>query len=132
MIGDDFNNITIYATNLVKCTFKNPPSGKKNLTGFFKLCRQYLIKEIVNYQPNLLLTLGEPAHQLFLELIKDKSSIRPKMKDAIKEGFHEVEVNGTRFIYSPSLHITTYRVADTYGKTIQQFKDALRKSITNY
>jgi hypothetical protein len=37
-------------------------------------CNKYLVEEIGQYQPDLLLTFGEPTHKLFCTIIKDTPS----------------------------------------------------------
>lgn len=45
----DFSRLTLYATNLVKCSFDEPPSrkgGLEFLRPYFENCRDHLAKEI--------------------------------------------------------------------------------------
>jgi len=127
---DKFDKLTLYATNTVKCLLNKPPSsdkkdGLKILRPYFKNCKRYLIEEITLFKPDYLITLGEPAHILFLDICQEKKMIKRSMKDAFTGDFINVNVNGTKFKYSPCLHISTYRVADTYGKRIDLYKEQL-------
>jgi hypothetical protein len=56
LLGDKFENIDIYATNVVKCTFINGlPTEREGLTAlkfllpFFNNCKEHLFNEIYNY-----------------------------------------------------------------------------------
>ena len=128
--ADTFEAITKYATNVVKCTFDKTPQNKSTLERFFKNCKGYLEKEITTFKPDLVLTFGEPAHQLFRTLLEPSSTeIEPKMKNALNGNFPEVSIKNTTFKYSPSLHIQTYRVANTYGSAVENFTNNLREYI---
>src|SRR5262249_2664433 len=62
---DNFRAFTIYATNLVKCSFPRPPSklgGLKFLEPYFQNCKEYIGIELLSFKPSLVLTFGEPAH----------------------------------------------------------------------
>jgi len=127
----NFEQSEIYATNLIKCTFPTPPStrGKEEvLAPYFNCCEQHLLKEIENYRPTVVLTLGEPAHKLFLTKIQSDEIIATAMNKAFTGKFYRVKVNSTGFDYSPCLHIKTFRVAETYGDKVKMFK----KGIANY
>lgn len=137
LFGKKFDNIDIYATNVVKCVFKNGlPTERKDekainfLQKFFNNCQEHLINEITAYKPDYIVSFGEPAHQLLTQLFKsDKTTIPFKMKDAYSCGFLDmyIESNGSKihFKYSPCLHVTTFRVADTYGDMVKDFKTTL-------
>ena len=51
------------------------------------------------------------------------------MKDDFTGNFIKVRLNNIEFYYSPCLHIKTYRVAETYGKQVFDFKEGLNKKI---
>lgn len=131
MFGEhNFGKLTIYATNIVKCTFSQPPSvsqqgGLKFLQPYFENCKEYLLTEIQQYQPTLVMTLGEPAHKLFRSIISDMDRIDEAMKFAFTGNFVPVMVGSTEFSYSPCLHIKTFRVAETYGQGVSTFKEGL-------
>jgi uracil-DNA glycosylase len=136
VFGDKLNNIDIYATNAVKCTFAGDlPSERKGVTGhkflsnYFHECKMHLINEIVNYKPDFVVSFGEPAHMLLTEHLLMPKSIPAKMISAFTGNFHDtfIEVNNEKisFKYSPCLHITTFRVADTYGERVKTFKSTL-------
>jgi len=47
-----FYDVTIYATNLIKCSFSKPPTllgGQNFIKKYFNKCKSYLINEISNY-----------------------------------------------------------------------------------
>ncbi len=126
----NFERMQLYATNVVKCSFQNPPStdrrgGFRFLEPYFENCKRYLYAEIVAYKPDLALTFGEPAHRHFCGVLDDRSPVPDKMKDAFSGQFFRVRVNGMAFRYSPSLHIKTFRVAETYGQSVSAFKEGL-------
>lgn len=120
IFGENFDNLTIYATNLVKCTFFSPPStrdvGSVNfLKPYFENCKDYLMEEINNYRPDIVLTLGEPTHKLFCLFFDKANTIQLKMKEAFTGEFMKIKTDLLEFDYSPCLHIKTFRVAETYG-----------------
>jgi len=124
----NFEQSEIYATNLIKCTFPTPPStrGKEEvLAPYFDCCQQYLLKEIENYKPTVVLTLGEPAHKLFLTKVQSDEIIPTAMNKAFTGRFYRVKVNSIPFDYSPCLHIKTFRVAETYGDKVKTFKNGI-------
>ncbi|NHK29702.1 MAG: hypothetical protein FK730_00020 [Asgard group archaeon] len=133
--SDNFNKIEIYATKLVKCQFENPPTTSqegalKFLRPRFDNCKKYLFKEIKNFMPEIVLTLGESAHILFsaeLEILD--GTINGSMKVDFKGQFYKVRIKETKFYYSPCLHIKTFRVAETYGKQVIEFKNELKKRL---
>lgn len=131
-----FNSFTIYATNIVKCTFPNPPSksgGKHFLKPYFENCKNYLEQEVLNFRPNLILSFGEPAHRYFSSMFDNSEKIGSTMQSAFGNDvkFFKAKIKGCEFSYSPSLHIKTFRVAETYGKKIEKFKKALKSEIAN-
>ena len=124
---DVFQSFTLYATNLVKCSFDTPPSssekgGVKFLEGYFTKCKEYLLLEINQFKPDCVFTLGEPTHKYFIKMLQKQEDIPIDMKDSFGRGFYKIELNGFSFDYSPCLHIQTYHVAETYGEKIQEFK----------
>ncbi|MCK4260525.1 MAG: uracil-DNA glycosylase family protein [Halanaerobiales bacterium] len=123
--ADMFDRITIYATNLVKCSFEQPPSKKVGL--FFEQCKEHLFKEIVFYKPDLVLTFGQNTHQLFRRILTNNHNVPHTMKEAFTGEFFKVSIDDVAFDYSPCLHIKTYRVSETYGKKIAEFKNSLEK-----
>jgi uracil-DNA glycosylase family 4 len=129
----NFDSVEIYATNLVKCQFSKPPSqsgGKTFLEIRFKNCKSYLYSEIEKYKPTLILTFGEPAHFLFSKELKVlNGQLKSKMKNDFNGNFVRAKINNTEFDYSPCLHITTFRVAETYGDSIKEFKSKLAERL---
>ncbi len=133
---ENFSSIEIYATNLVKCQFEQPPSlSSKGALNFLKpryeLCKAYLKEEISNFKPDIVLTLGESAHILFSKEIENISGkLSGKMKDDFTGTFVKAKINDIEFFYSPCLHIKTFRVAETYGKQVIDFKNGLKEILT--
>ncbi|MFC2134443.1 uracil-DNA glycosylase family protein [Bacteroidota bacterium] len=126
----NFDSITIYATNVVKCTFSQRPSvlkkgGRELLNTCFSNCREYLIKEILMYSPDLILSLGEPSHELFLKSVTGNIPLR--MKDAFSGKFYEITIENFQTHYSPCLHIQTFRVAEKYGVSVNNFKKLIKE-----
>ena len=132
---ENFKKIELYATNLVKCQFGNPPTASqegalKFLKPRFEKCKKYLFKEIEKFKPMIVLTLGESAHKLFakeLEIIDGQISF--KMKEDFKGEFYNARLKNITFEYSPCLHIKTFRVAETYGRQVFDFKKKLLERI---
>jgi len=123
-----FDSLTLYATNLVKCGFRELPSrlgGLKFLRAYFANCKDHLAEEISMFQPTLVVTLGEPAHQLFITTLDNREDIEEDMKGAFTGRFVKAKFRATEFDYSPCLHIKTFRVAETYGDKLKRFKRGL-------
>lgn len=123
-----YDSMTIYATNAVKCTFATPPSSRHEgglhfLRPYYLNCRAYLLEEITRFRPDLAITLGEPAHRLFVESLDNRDQIPNAMQQAFTGRFFDAKVGGVRFAYSPCLHISTFRVAETYGASVVRFKE---------
>jgi uracil-DNA glycosylase len=130
VFGAEFGSLTIYATNLVKCNFNKLPShmgGVNFLKPYFFKCKTYLITEVKSFKPTLVITLGEPTHQLFRTLLNNKDEIPNSMRQAFTGRFFKTLLEDVSFEYSPCLHIKTYRVAQTYGNAIREFQVGLRK-----
>jgi len=128
--ADNFRSLTLYATNLVKCSFDKPPSTTKHggfmfLQPYFHNCRGYLLDEISRFQPTLVLTLGEPTHRLFRTMLDGHVEIADEMKEAFTGKFVRVSLETIEFDYSPCLHIKTFRVAEVYGNRVTRFKKGL-------
>lgn len=127
---ENLNKYTVYATNLIKCTFPQPPSkykGKEFLRPYFDCCKSHLISEVQNYKPTLVISFGEPAHRYFTSIFDNKTAIKDDMQSAFGVGdkFFKAKVGEITFDYSPSLHIKTFRVAEVYGEKIKKFKATL-------
>jgi len=121
----------LYATNLVKCGFRELPSGQggiKFLRPYFDNCKDHLVEEVSRFQPTLALTLGEAAHRLFITTLDNRDDIADRMKVAFTGKFLRAQFRGIEFDYSPCLHIQTFRVAHTYGDRLKGFK----KGLTDY
>lgn len=133
VFGEALKRISIYATNLVKCKlskelFDRKKGGIKFLSQYFEHCQEHLTKEILKYKPDYAVTLGEPAHKLFIDILDNKESFNKEMKDAFIGELKPARLNGFQFQYSPLLHIQTYRVAVTYGKKVIDFKNMISKT----
>jgi uracil-DNA glycosylase len=121
-----FATLTIYATNVVKCSLQIPPSRRPEgalnyLTPFFANCKDYLRQELLAFQPDLVLAFGASAHQLFLGLLE--GTVPPaRMREAFGAKLYSVSVGGLVFKYAPCLHITTFRVAQGYGDAVREFR----------
>jgi len=132
---ENFNRIEIYATNLVKCQFDKPPTlstggALKFLQPRFAFCKEYLLMEIQQFKPDIVLTLGESAHKLFSKEIEvNDGELKGKMKNDFTGDFFEAELNNVKFQYSPCLHIKTFRVAETYGKQVFDFRNGLNNKL---
>ena len=130
-----FDSVKLYATNLVKCTLNAPPGtnskDKTILQSCFVKCKSYLVKEIELFKPDLIITFGEPTHKLFSTLIDNSASHVYTMQNDFIGQFQEVTLNGLNFLYSPCLHIKTFRVAKVYGEKIKLFKGSLAAVLTD-
>ncbi len=128
LLGEqNFDRVTLYATNLVKCTFEQKPSSVqggalKFLRPYFEHCKHHLIEEIQSYQPDFVLTLGEAAHKLFVSILDNSTDFADTMQGAFTGDFLQASIGECHFDYSPSLHISTWRVAEVYGDGVKKFK----------
>lgn len=88
-------------------------------------------QEVINFKPSLVMTFGEPAHRYFSSMFDNSEEIGCTMQSAFgnTEILFKAKIDGFEFRYSPSLHIKTFRVAEIYGKKIENFKIALKKDI---
>jgi len=132
--ADNLAKFTIYATNIIKCTFPKPPStyrGRNFLLPYFENCKKHLQKEVINFYPTLILTFGEPSHYYFTSLFDNADEIGTTMQSAFGagKGFFKAKIKDVEFFYSPSLHIKTFRVAEVYGDRVKNFKEALKNII---
>lgn len=132
-IGIDMDQLTVYATNVVKCTFDNMPTRQgipalRFLEPFYTNCQNHLKNEIELFKPNVILTFGESAHILFIRLLENYPQNKYKMTKAYDGVFEQAKMkdSDTIFHYSPCLHIKTFRVAITYGDKAQRFKKEIR------
>jgi uracil-DNA glycosylase len=127
---DAFDSLRIYATNLVKCTLDSPPGADRRgnliLRNCFNKCKNHLIKEIVLYKPAYVISFGEPTHKLFTTLLEESTYPEPSMQRDFGAQFKRVSLNGSSFLYSPCLHIKTFKVAEVYGDKVKQFKTELK------
>ncbi len=128
--AENFRSLTLYATNLVKCSFSKPPStttegGLRFLQPYFQNCKAYLLEELLNFRPDLVLTLGEPAHKLFISILDNHNDIPDSMQAAFTGHFTKARLKEFEFDYSPCLHIKTFRVAEVYGESVKKFKQGI-------
>jgi len=128
---NSFQEIELYATNVVKCPVKRESSTSLKrvlslLQPCFDNCKNYLIKEIINFKPTIVLTFGEPAYKIFVSILDNNDLSKDSMKEAFTGDFIKASVRNVSFQYSPCLHIKTYRVADTYGKKVEGFRNNLQ------
>lgn len=113
----------VYATNLIKCTFRDEPriiagnvSGDKDnkavkefLAPFFNYCKGYFVEELEEVKPRLLISFGEVPHQFIVnKLDLTKQNVKPKMKDAFGN-IYQVNVHGSNFCYSPCIRVVARR-----------------------
>lgn len=122
-----FQEAELYATNVVKCPVKRESSTSLKrvlslLQPCFDNCKNYLIKEITNFKPSIVVTFGEPAHKLFISILDNNYLFEDSMKKAFTGEFIKASVRNVSFQYSPCLHIKTYRVAETYGTQVDTFR----------
>lgn len=135
LLGDNaFNRITIYATNVVKCSFPKPPSdmgGYRFLKPYSNNCRRHLVQEVACFRPALVISLGEPSHKIFRAMLDKPELTDEAMQDAFTGNFAQVSIEGVHFAYTPCLHIQTFRVAETYGSRVMAFREGLKQHLSN-
>jgi uracil-DNA glycosylase len=138
LLGEEnFRSATLYATNIVKCLFKSPPTKNPEgaysfLQPYFEHCRSYLREEVQRFRPDLILSFGEAAHRHFISLFDPTHTIPSRMQGAFTGTFANASIGGAKFLYSPCLHITTFRVAETYGDSVKNFRRGIRTSFESF
>jgi uracil-DNA glycosylase len=130
-----FDTFTLYATNLVKCTLEQSPSDNSNATkvlqNYFRYCQSYIVREISLFKPDFVISFGEPAHELFFEILSEPGDLTSSMRKAFTGTFNKVRVGETSFLYSPCLHIRTFVIADIYGEQTKEFKMNIKRYFHN-
>jgi len=126
----------IYATDLIKCRFPNNQTPKiisqshgvkmrDFLTPFFLNCRRWLIQELRDIHPRIVLSFGEPVHQL---LIQEFSWTVPiGMKDAFGN-MYIVGLFHDNVYYIPCIHINSKRHPH-YRNRWNGFIQSLKKTV---
>jgi uracil-DNA glycosylase family 4 len=126
----------IYATDLVKCRFPNNQTPKvikeshdipmkEFLTPFFFNCRQWLFQEIRDFHPKIVVSFGEPVHQLLVE--EFMWPVPTRMKDAFGDVF-DVRLFNDNIYYAPCIHINSKRHShyrNLWNKFIQRLKETV-------
>ena len=126
----------VYATDLVKCHFpdnqtpkaiseKHGISMKDFLYPFFRNCRRWFLQEVQEIRPKILLSFGEPVHQLLTEEFGWAVPIR--MKDAFSN-IYEVRLQGDNTLYAPCVHINSKGHVH-YKKLWNRFIQNLREAV---
>jgi uracil-DNA glycosylase family 4 len=136
VFGDSiFKASTLYATNLVKCTLEPSPSENSNplklLQTYFRYCQTYILREISLFKPDIVLSFGETAHELFFEILSDNGELTSSIKKDFTGSFSKVRVGKTSFLYSPCLHIRTFMIADVYGEKTKEFRMNIKRYFHN-
>ena len=120
----------IYATDLVKCRFpdnqtpkaisENRMTIKDFLYPFFCNCRQWFFQEVREIHPKIILSFGEPVHQLLIE--EFNWAVPTKMKSAFSNTY-KVTLLGDNTLYVPCIHI--------HSKGHSHYKNLWNKFIQN-
>jgi uracil-DNA glycosylase family 4 len=130
----------VYATDLVKCRFPDNQTPnvicethrkthritmKEFLTPFFLNCQQWLFQELNEIHPKIIVSFGEPVHQLLIEQFS--WDVPPGMKDAFSN-VYRVLVFDYNTYYAPCIHISSkqqrhYRAL--WDKFIQRLKETV-------
>jgi len=126
----------IYATDLVKCRFPNNQTPKiisnshditikDFLAPFFFNCRQWFFQELRDIHPKIILSFGEPAHQL---LCKEFGwAVPTRMKDAFSN-VYDVRVFDHDVHYAPCIHINSKGHAH-YRTLWNKFTQTLKETV---
>ncbi len=123
----------IYATNLIKCRFPNNKTPKlisqgkikEYLAPFFNNCREHLKREVRLIKPKIVLSLGEPVHQMLRESYHWE--VPSKMKDAFGKSY-EVSIKGDKVEYIPCIHYNS-RNKSLYRSLWQSFIENLIETV---
>lgn len=125
----------IYATNLIKCQFSNNQTPrficenhkakiKDFLSPFFNNCKHWFFREVSKIHPKIILSFGEPVHQLLIE--EFSWSVPGTMKDAFSN-VYKVNLLNHNVLYIPCIHINTRRHRH-YKERWQKFILNLKKA----
>lgn len=126
----------IYTTDLVKCRFPNNQTPKiiseshnvtikEFLTPFFFNCRQWLFQELRDFRPKIIISFGEPVHQLLVEEFGWPVPIR--MKDAFSNVYSVLVFDHSTY-YAPCIHINSKRQPH-YRELWNKFIQSLRETV---
>jgi uracil-DNA glycosylase family 4 len=135
--GQTLNNI--YATNLIKCQFPNNQTPKSIsekhkvkmkdfLYPFFNNCKHWFFKEVHKIHPKIILSLGEPVHQL---LVEEFSWSVPETMKATFSNVYNVNLLDRNVLYIPCIHINTRRhryYKERWQKFILNLKKAAKSA----
>ena len=132
--GISLNNI--YATNLIKCRFPNNQTPKliaqkhgmmiRNfLSPFFQNCKKWLYSELEEVKPKIVISHGEPVHQMLIEMFNGQ--IPMKMKEAFGQVF-PIEIFGTNAYYVPCIHVNS-KSRKLYVSAWNGFIESLRHAV---
>ena len=133
-VGIKIDNI--YATDLVKCRFSNNQTPriiskshdmtiKKFLTPFFFNCRRWFLQELNEIHPRIIVSFGEPVHQLLVEQFG--WDVPPTMKDAFSN-VYSVAVFDNNIYYAPCIHMNSKRHSH-YRKLWNKFVQSLSEVV---
>ena len=125
----------VYATDLVKCHFPNNQtpkaiskkhgiSMKDFVFPFFLNCRRWFLQEVQEIRPKILLSFGEPAHQLLTE--EFGWPVPARMKDAFSN-IYEVRLLSDSSLYAPCVHINSkghVHYKNLWNRFIQNLREA--------
>jgi uracil-DNA glycosylase len=105
----------VYATNAVKCTFpgRTPAQWAKTkgvsveniLYPFFRRCKKYLTRELINLKPRIVIAFGQATHRLLISAYHWK--INPDMKEVFGQAFSIHNPIST--LYVPVIHYNSRR-----------------------
>ncbi len=134
--GLTLNNI--YATNLIKCQFPNNQTPKSIsekhkvklkdfLHPFFFNCKHWFSQEVRKINPKIILSLGEPVHQLLIE--EFSWNVPMRMKNAFGN-VYKVNLLDNNVLYIPCIHINTRRHRH-YKERWQKFILNLKKAVNS-
>ncbi len=114
---------TIYATDLIKCRFPNNQTPSKIISKnhgltikdflrpFFCNCRQWFFQEVKDIHPKIMLSFGEPVHQMLVE--EFRWTVPIKMKEAFSN-IYPTSLFGENTFYLPCIHINTKGKQSTF------------------
>lgn len=105
----------IYATDLIKCRFPDYQTPKaiaqdhgmtttEFLSPFFSNCQQWFVQEVHEIRPKIIMSLGEPVHQLLVE--EFVWAVPTHMKEAFSN-IYIVNVLGHNAFYAPCIHFNS-------------------------
>ena len=127
----------VYATDLVKCRFpvnytprsitqKYDMTIKEFLSPFFYHCRQWFVEEVREVRPKIIMSLGEPVHQL---LVEEFAWAVPTQMRQVFGQVYLVSLFADKFLYAPCIHYSSKDTDEYFRHRWNTFVENLETAV---